>query len=513
MTNTTISDVKSESMFFGKINNRGKNKEVQGNDSFSQVFDKTQNSPEPQEKETAVKTEDTDNVQNHAKIQKNKTSESIKEQPEEVIAVKDEEKVEIVVTEAAEEMVEKIAETFDVTIEEVESVLETLGITALDLLNNENLTKVVLALNPECDTLTLMTNEELFADLKTLMNMAQEFKTQIAQNFNMSEEEMVQILNTLKEQTAVQMPAEEVVQETSQLSEVTLEAAEVSVTEIVVKEVVVKEVPVAERTAEEVFDEETTTLQRENESVEIKPMQDKEISIARSDADITKESELTNSNTYDGTVIQKTEISQDVHSHSSQAGEENGSANTAGQSLVQSFVNQLAEAVENAGQETNSYGVRGQDIINQITEHIRVHVKEDTTEMELQLHPASLGSVKVQLSSAGGVLTAVFTTENEAVKTALESQLIQLKENFAAQGLKVESVEVNVSAQGFERSLDQQEQEQRRFEENRSKRGNRRIRLNSVENSEDILTENISADDRIVADMMIRNGNTVDYTV
>ena len=108
--------------------------------------------------------------------------------------------------------------------------------------------------------------------------------------------------------------------------------------------------------------------------------------------------------------------------------------------------------------------------MNQITEQIRVHVKQDTTEMELQLHPASLGSVKVQLTSAGGVLTAVFTTENEAVKAALESQLIQLKENFSQQGLKVESVEVNVSTQGFERSLDEQEQQQRRFEENRSKK-------------------------------------------
>lgn len=133
--------------------------------------------------------------------------------------------------------------------------------------------------------------------------------------------------------------------------------------------------------------------------------------------------------------------------------------------------------------------------------------------MELQLHPASLGNVKVQLTSAGGVLTAVFTTENEAVKAALESQLIQLKENFAEQGLKVESVEVNVSAQGFERSLDQQKQEQNRFEDSRSKKGSRRIRLSGTEDVEDVLNEDMTADDRIVADMMIRNGNTVDYTV
>ena len=458
---TPISEVKSKTVFFGNVNTNGKAQEVQNKDSFSEIFDKTQSPAETPKEETAVKTKDTDSIQNHANIQKNKTSEQLKEQTEEVKGMKTEEDVEAATVEAANEMVEKIAETFDINVEEVEDVLETLGLTALDLLNAENLTKVVLALNPECDAMTLMTNEELFADLKGLMNMAQELKNQIAQNFNLSEEEMTAVLNSMKEKAEVQVPAENVVQETPQLSEAVTEAA---------SDTVAIEVDVVEATR-------------------------------------------TDSTAYGGTVIPKTETSQDIHDNSAKAGEESG--NAAGQQFSQNFVNQLAEAVENASGETTSYGVRGQDIINQITEHIRVHVKQDTTEMELQLHPASLGNVKVQLTSAGGVLTAVFTTENEAVKAALESQLIQLKENFAQQGLKVESVEVNVSAQGFERSLDQQEQEQNRFEDNRnrSKKGSRRIRLSGMEDAEDILAEDMAADDRIVADMMIRNGNTVDYTV
>ena len=458
---TPISEVKSKAVFFGNVNSNGKAQEVQNKDSFSEIFDKTQSSAETPKEETAAKTKDTDSIQNHANIQKNKTSEQLKEQTEEVKGMKTEEDVEAATVEAANEMVEKIAETFDINVEEVEDVLETLGLTALDLLNAENLTKVVLALNPECDAMTLMTNEELFADLKGLMNAAQELKSQIAQSFNLSEEEMTAVLNSMKEKAEVQVPAENVVQETPQLSEAVTEAA---------SDTVAIEVDVVEATR-------------------------------------------TDSTAYGGTVIPKTETSQDLHDNSAKAGEESG--NAAGQQFSQNFVNQLAEAVENASGETTSYGVRGQDIINQITEHIRVHVKQDTTEMELQLHPASLGNVKVQLTSAGGVLTAVFTTENEAVKAALESQLIQLKENFAQQGLKVESVEVNVSAQGFERSLDQQEQEQNRFEDNRnrSKKGSRRIRLSGMEDAEDILAEDMAADDRIVADMMIRNGNTVDYTV
>ncbi len=453
MASTLISDVKSKALFLGNVNNTGKGQEVQGKDTFSEIFDKTHSPAEAPKKEAATKAKDTGSIQNHTNIRKNKTSEQLKEQAEEVKDIKGEENVEIAAMEAAGEMVEKIAETFDITVEEVESVLETLGLTALDLLNSENLTQVVLALNPECDALTLMTNEELFADLKGLMNTAQELKNQIAQNFNLTEEEMAAVLNSMKENAAEQVP----------------------------------------------------TVVVEADAVETK------VANVYNSATSANEVELTGSSVYDGTVIPKTENSENIRDDSSKAGEE--SENTAGQNLNQNFVNQLAEAVENASGETTSYGVRGQDIINQITEHIRVHVKQDTTEMELQLHPASLGNVKVQLTSAGGVLTAVFTTENEAVKTALESQLIQLKENFAQQGLKVESVEVNVSAQGFERSLDQQEQEQNRFEDSRSKKGSRRIRLSGSEDVEDVLTEDMTADDRIVADMMIRNGNTVDYTV
>ena len=133
--------------------------------------------------------------------------------------------------------------------------------------------------------------------------------------------------------------------------------------------------------------------------------------------------------------------------------------------------------------------------------------------MELQLHPASLGSLKVQIASKAGILTATFTTENEAVKAAMEGQMVQLKESFEQQGLKVEAVEVNVEAKGFERSLDQQEKEQNDFS-NQNKKGGRRISLMDLEGQEEELSgEELSEGDRIVADLMRRNGNTLDYTV
>lgn len=476
MTSTIISDVKSKTMFLGNANNTGKNQNVQGKDCFSEVFDKTQNPSENTKEFTSAKTEETEKVQDYTNIRESKTSRQLKEQTEEVNAVKTEEDVETEVVEAADKMVEEIAKTFDVTVEDVELVLETLGLAPVDLLIPENLTDVVLALNPECDALSLMTNEELFTDLKSLMNLAQELKTHVAQDYNLTEDEMNTILSTVMEKTEVPEVEIDSVPKEAELPEMTVEIAQ---------DVVVGE----------------------TEIVEVMTDRTKEVSYERNDVKTVETIEVSR----EATVIPQTESNQNVKSDSTGTKEEANHAQP--QQFAQNFVNQLAEAVENASGSTTSYGVSGQEIIRQITEQIRVYVKEDTTEMELQLHPASLGNVKVQLTSAGGVLTAVFTTENEAVKAALEAQLVQLKENFTEQGLKVESVEVNVSAQGFERSLDQQEQEQNRFEDTRNKKGNRRIRLNGLDDAEEFLSEEMSADDRIVADMMIRNGNTVDYTV
>lgn len=488
--NTGISGVKANMYFPMGVNNVSRGQEMQTADSFTKVFDKTQNSEETVEVKTNT-VKDKDSIQNHANIQKNRTSENLKEQTKETKSKGTVEETEKVIQESADTMVETIAEMFDVSVEEVESVLETLGLTALDLLNSENLTQVVLALNPDCDAMTLMTNEELFADLKMLMNTAQELKGQIVQDFQLSEEDLAAVLEAIKEKAGELNAAETENLETDVETEMDADALIDVAVETTLENVNAQ----AEATQTEVPQTKESAESRNQESREVKAAEPV--------------------NGQEENVIQKTENSQTMEKDFS--GKKEDSSNTAAnttQNFAQNLVNQLAEAVENVSESNISYGgVRGQDILNQIKEQIRVHVAQDTTEMELQLHPASLGNVKVQIASTNGVLTAVFTTENEAVKAALESQLVQLKENFTEQGLKVESVEVNVSAQAFERSLDQQEQEQNRFENQQSKRGSRRIRLNALEENIDGLFEDMSDGDKVVADMMIRNGNTVDYMV
>ena len=147
------------------------------------------------------------------------------------------------------------------------------------------------------------------------------------------------------------------------------------------------------------------------------------------------------------------------------------------------------------------------DIMNQVTEYMKLEARPDMTELELRLHPESLGTLHIHLSAKEGVVTAQFTAENEAVRNVLEAQAIQLKENLNEQGVKVEAVEVTIASHGFERSFAENGEDGGQYEEPK-KRGTRRIQLNDGVSLDEM---DLSDEERIAAEMMEQNGNTVDY--
>ncbi len=124
--------------------------------------------------------------------------------------------------------------------------------------------------------------------------------------------------------------------------------------------------------------------------------------------------------------------------------------------VPQSAGAQFAERLAQAFGETRGESVSSADqtmfrIVEQVVSQVRVRVMSGTTSMELQLHPASLGKVALQVTTtAVGTATATLTVENQAAKAALESQMITLKETFEQQGLKVDAVEVTVSEFGLD---------------------------------------------------------------
>ena len=140
-------------------------------------------------------------------------------------------------------------------------------------------------------------------------------------------------------------------------------------------------------------------------------------------------------------------------------------------------------------------------IVRQVVEQVSVQTKQGMTTMELQLYPAHLGRVVVQLVSKDGNVTAQITAETEAAKNALEGQLTLLKENLVNQGVKIESVEVTIASHAFEQNMQGEGQSQ---EQSGSKnRGRRAAQILG----EDLVTDAVDTPE--IIDVM---GNTVSYS-
>ena len=168
------------------------------------------------------------------------------------------------------------------------------------------------------------------------------------------------------------------------------------------------------------------------------------------------------------------------------------------------FVDQLSQAYgQGDAEEVSSAQQTMTRIVEQVVSQVRIRVMSSTTSMELQLHPASLGRVNLQVATSAGVSTAILTVETQAAKEALESQLITLKQTFEEQGLKVNDVEVNVSEFGLGEHNREEEQQGQQGSGGRS----RRFRFDSDE------TESISVEEQRETETERRDVNSVvDYT-
>jgi flagellar hook-length control protein FliK len=176
--------------------------------------------------------------------------------------------------------------------------------------------------------------------------------------------------------------------------------------------------------------------------------------------------------------------------------------------FAQMAASEQAEGMNEVTQETPvSYVDDTRQIADQILDHMKTVTDGDFSDVEMQLHPASLGTLHVHVTNNAGVITANFVTENEAVKAAVESQMVRLAEQFEAQGIKVDAVEVTIASHSFEQNL---ESGQSGTDEGTGQ-GTRRTRRIDLSGDEEPDTSSMEEDERIAAEMMAANGNKVDY--
>lgn len=88
------------------------------------------------------------------------------------------------------------------------------------------------------------------------------------------------------------------------------------------------------------------------------------------------------------------------------------------------------------------------DVIKQISEKVDVNLFEDKSEMIIKLKPDHLGKVTVEIAVENGNVTAKFLAESERVKEILESNMQDLKDHLAKQGMVVQDLSVSVGNDG-----------------------------------------------------------------
>lgn len=216
-----------------------------------------------------------------------------------------------------------------------------------------------------------------------------------------------------------------------------------------------------------------------------------------------------------GATVTKEELVQTQANVSEQSSERNPRDNGRGEhtpdmqtvgvaNLHQELLNNIGEVLE------EQQGVSGsglsERIFGQILEGISANMGPDTTSIELQLNPESLGRVSITVSSKDGVLTAQIAAQNQVAKEAIESQIAALKQSFEEQGLRVEEVEITLASRQFDQNLDK---EGNRDDQNRPRRG-RHLTAEQLEELTGVTAPEIQED--VAVQMHKEQGNTVSYT-
>lgn len=461
MTSIPVSNAKSAIADFA-VKAPAKNQTAGGADSFTDVLNKQTDGNSPgqkvgaakngQEKDTKAATRIAKSANDRIRQEKTgKTSKTVTEEMDQAVQ------------KAGQELVQKIAEELNLSEEDVLQAMEVLGLSMADILQPENLNLLVMQAVGENDPLAALTNEDLAAALKNLNQFVCQVREELQSVYNLSEEALNQAIDLQKENrgtvasSLTEMPGEENASNTPEIVVETVEGEPV------------KEVP-----GRDIAGESSDT---DAAAQDVQQMQD-----------VLQPEKMQKQEKDDGSATQQNHPSDTPN-------------------LFLQNLTQNAENIQTDAPEAMAAAGQTREIMDQIMEYMRVQIKPEMTQLEMQLHPESLGNVHVHISSREGVITAQFTAQNETVKAALESQIVQLKETFNEQGVKVEQIEVHVQANGFQQEYEGSREQQRATEES-SKKTARRINLNLLSGMDE---QDLSEDEQVLVSMMEADGNTVDF--
>ena len=408
----------------------------------------------------------------------------------------DEEKIKDLAEEISEitnQIVDKIKSEFEVTDEEIEEAMEVLGLTIADLTKPAELRNLLMELTGTSDSIELLTNVELYDSVKEVTDFASNLFTEVAKDFSLSTEQLTEMINTESFEEALN---EVNVSVKTNEAEAEVEAEAEIVSEVTVDKTT--DAALAFENSDKANANETKPVEsnNSNESEEVPIDTEK-----KAPEKIEKPESFTQSSLMNDEAMNERSENRKSFNFDSSKNQEFTFNQT--QAVTNQTVNTVGDIVETVTSYTT--GADTDNIMRQVTDYVKVHISDDVTKMEIELHPASLGTVNMQINSQNGQITAHLTVQNELVKSVLETQMIKLQETFDEQGTKVSAIEVTVA----EYSLNSQSDNNYSEEQNGRDYGSKKkgINLNEIGSLDELDEE-----EQLEAKVMEMNGSSVNYT-
>ena len=406
----------------------------------------------------------------------------------------DEEKIKDLAEEISEitnQIVDKIKSEFEVTDEEIEEAMEVLGLTIADLTKPAELRNLLMELTGTSDSIELLTNVELYDSVKEVTDFASNLFTEVAKDFSLSTEQLTEMINTESFEEALNE-----VNVSVKTNEAETEADAEVVSEVTVDKTT--DAALAFENSDKANANETKPVEsnNSNESEEVPIDTEK-----KAPDKIEKPESFAQSNLMNDEAMNERSENRKNFNFDSSKNQEFTFNQT--QAVTNQTVNTVGDIVETVTSYTT--GADTDNIMRQVTDYVKVHISDDVTKMEIELHPASLGTVNMQINSQNGQITAHLTVQNELVKSVLETQMIKLQETFDEQGTKVSAIEVTVAEYSLNSQSDNNYSEERNGRDYGSKK--KGINLNEIGSLDELDEE-----EQLEAKVMEMNGSSVNYT-
>ena len=392
-----------------------------------------------------------------------------------------------------EKIADEVKDVLGIDDDTFANAMTALGLSPLDLLESNNLAKLVLFVNGSSDFTDLLTDENMMNQLNELSDILGNLNWEDLTGMSKSD-----FLEGVEDFNAKSQTESDVFKEDAPAlaQETAVDAAD------------------SGNTSENVSAEEESAANTNNVSTEKKSAQG-ETTVNTSDNSSDTKVEVS---------VTKSEESSSQQSSFSSQSEDDMSEVTHDQTISEDdvttdnqhtvrndFIQNLNQAVNDTVQVAKPESVRMQqmvDIVNQVVERIKVSIGTESTSMEMQLNPEHLGKLLLNVSSKNGVMTAVFSVQSEEAKAALESQMYTLRENLELRELKVDAVEVNVSDFDFSHS------DQQTMNGDQSKADNGNGRQMKFEFDDESSEEAVSNEEKeaVRKQVMRDNGSQIDFT-